>query len=134
MAKRNESPVVDPRRRIISDFRSQLRLGHRINGDRARAMATVGDLDSELIEKTIKEIVVARGSKGGSHTRDAYGAEYFSWLSQRRKTKLGWPKGRLRKNTPLVQAQQAIDKLDLNPVTKQMFSSMLSMCAKKGGK
>jgi hypothetical protein len=94
-----------------------------------------GDLaDRELLERTIKELVVARGSKGGSHTRDAYGADYFSWLSQRRKIKRGWPKGKLRKNTPTVQAQQTIDKLDLNPAAKQMFKAMLSVCTQKGGK
>lgn len=116
----------------MSYSRSQLRRGTVINGDLAQAMAINGDLaNPDLLERTIKELAVARASKGGSHTRDAYGNDYFRWLSRRRKVKLGWPKGRLRKKTPLVQAQQAIDKLDLNPITRQMFSSMLAVCTQK---
>jgi hypothetical protein len=125
MTTRRESPAVNPRRRITKYFRSQLRLGVEINGDSASAMVAVGDSDAELTEKTIKELRVARGSKGGHSTRDENGDDYFSCLSQKRKVKSGWPKGKSRKSTSLIHALRTINHLNLNPAAKQMFESMI---------
>jgi hypothetical protein len=132
MGKR-KSPVIDQKPAALRAFRSHLRLGKIINGDRVRAMA-INDLDEDLMEKKIKEFVIERASKGGRTTRDAYGADYFRWLSQRRKTKLGWPKGKLRKNRPALLALQTIAELNLDPAAKQMFKSMLSVCTQKDRK
>jgi hypothetical protein len=120
-----ESPVVNPQRRITKYFRSQLRRGLEINGDAASAIMAVGDSDAGLTEKTIKELRVARGSKGGRSTRDENSNDYFSCLSRKRKVRAGWPKGRSRKNTSLIQALRTINNLNLNPAAKQMFESMI---------
>ena len=96
-----------------------------INGDSASAMVAVGDSDAGLTEKTMKQFRIARGAKGGRSTRDENGNDYFSCLSQKRKIKSGWPKGKSRKNTSLIYALRTINNLNLNPAAKKMFEPMI---------
>lgn len=40
---------------------------------------------------------VSLGTKGGRKTKEIYGKDYFSDISNSRKVKKGWPKGKKRK-------------------------------------
>jgi hypothetical protein len=63
----------------------------------ARAIATAGDLDPELTEKTIKRIRSRVWTDRRKPHSGCIAPDYLGRLSQPRKTKLGWPKGILRK-------------------------------------
>jgi hypothetical protein len=127
MRKPKESPVFDQRPKVLSHLRSQLRLGRSADGDRLRAMA-INDLDDQFIKSAIRKFALERARNGGRTTRDRYGTEYYSWLSQSRRRRSGWPKGKPRTKAPAQAALETIEKLGLRPETKEMFEAMIAVC------
>lgn len=64
-------------------------------------------------QKHSKEWLQERAHRGGTNTRDLYGADFYRHINAKRKVCKGWPKGKLRKGTQVV--KQAINKLNLSP-------------------
>jgi hypothetical protein len=80
LPRRTTSPVLDPRKKIISCVSSELK--------RSKSMKS----GSALAAKFAREFIFEHGRKGGVSTRDLYGVDYYRWIVSKRKIRRGRPK------------------------------------------
>ena len=113
MAKPQESPVYDQKPEVMRQLRSELQRGKSVKGGIALARVST------------REFILQRGRKGGTNTRDMYGEEFYSWISSQRRIKLGWPKGKMRKNQPAIAAAKMIEATDIKPEVKSILQGMI---------
>ena len=117
MTRTMASPVVDPRKKIISCISSELKRSQSMKGG------------SALVTKATREFIFEHGRKGGLNTRDLYGVDYYRWITTKRKIRRGWPKGKLRKPQVFTEmALNTIEGLGLKPETKQMYQDLIRVC------
>ncbi len=64
-----------------------------------------------------------RASSGGATTRDLYSSDFFRHVQSRRKIRLGWPQGKLRKAVSL--AKEVIASSGLSDSNAAILNSML---------
>lgn len=74
-------------------------------------------------QKHSKEWLQERATMAGNNTRDKYGTDFYRYINSKRKVHRGWPKGKLRKGTQVV--QQAISKLNLSTPHQQAMNIIL---------
>jgi|SRR5579863_2495232 len=65
-----------------------------------------------------------RGRDGGSTTRDLYSSDFFRYAQQLRKTKRGWPKGKLRKSAG--KAMHVVHTSGLTDSARAALNNMLA--------
>ena len=74
-------------------------------------------------QRATKEFLTYRAKLGGNTLVQMYSSDYFRHVNQQRRTRKGWPLGKLRKATNKVQDQ--IDKANLTPVASKALTEML---------
>jgi hypothetical protein len=82
-----------------------------------------------LAARATREFIFEHGRKGGLNTRDLYGVDYYSKIASKRKSRRGWPRGKLRKPQVFtVMALNTIGRLGLKPETKKMYEDLARKC------
>jgi len=89
MTRTMASPVVDPRKKIISCISSELKRSQSMKGG------------SALVTKATREFIFEHGRKGGLNTRDLYGVDYYRWITRQAKNPTGLAKRNITKATDL---------------------------------
>jgi len=74
-------------------------------------------------QKHSKEWLSHRAQSAGKITRDLYGADFYSYINSKRKVRKGWPKGKLRKGTQVV--QQHIEQYKLSQPHQIVVTKLL---------
>jgi hypothetical protein len=117
MARPLASPVLAPRRKIISCVSSELKRSQSMKGG------------SALAAKSTREFIFEHGRKGGLNTRDLYGVDYYRWITSKRKIRRGWPKGKLRKPQVFTEmALNTVERLGLKRETKKVYQDLIQEC------
>jgi hypothetical protein len=113
MPRRTTSPVLDPRKKIISCISSELKRSQSMKGG------------SALAARSIREFIFEHGRKGGLNTKDLYGVDHYRSIASKRKSRWGWPKGKLRKPQVFTEmALNTIERLGLKPETNKMLEDV----------